>query len=150
MPKPKTSGTPMKYAPVAVAPVPVTLEEQTQHLRGFIGRFIAPDRQARWTHCLLDSPGKASGHLHRFGSDLEARHCTELRGSDNFPQALATTFGSERGVYFDGTAAPCKMTAAEAATLATEHFRDVLISFVPGKKALFFDHDGSVWRCECP
>jgi hypothetical protein len=140
----------MKYSPVEVAPLSATPEEQTQHLRDFIEQFIVYGRQARWTHCLLDSPEKAAEHLHRFGTDQEARHCAVLKGANSFPQALAITFGLERGLYFDGIAAPCKMTAAEAATMAAEHFRDALLSFVPGKKVLFFDHDGSVWLCERP
>jgi hypothetical protein len=149
MARPKTNRAPIKYSPVGTAPVPATLEEQIMHLQGFIAQFIEPRRRARWTYCLLDSPEKASGHLHRFGADQEARCCTELKGAERFPQSLEATFGLERGLYFDGITAPCKMTAAEAATMAAENFRDVLVSFVPGEKVLFFDHDRAVWRCEC-
>jgi hypothetical protein len=150
MPKPKPDRTPMKYSPVEVAPLPATLEEQTHHLRGFIERFVASGRRARWTHCLLDSPDKACEHLHRFGTDQEARHCTELSGADCFPRSLEAALGQERGIYFDGITAPCKVTAAEAATMATEHFRDALLSYVPGRRVLFFDHEGAVWLCERP
>jgi hypothetical protein len=145
----KTNCASTKYSPVGAAPVPATPEEQMIHLQGFIAQFIEPGRRARWTHCLIDRPEKASSHLHRFGADQAARCCTELKGAESFPQFLEATFGLERGLYFDGITAPCKMTAAEAATMAAENFRDVLVSFVPGKKVLFFDHDRAVWRCEC-
>jgi hypothetical protein len=149
MTKPKTNRVPIKYSPVETAPVPATLEEQMMHLHGFIAQFIEPGRRDRWTHCLLDSPEKASGHLHRFSADQEACCCTELKGAESFPKSLEATFGMERGLYFDGLTIPCKMTAAEAATMAAENFRDVLLSLVPGKRVLFFDHGGAVWRCEC-
>ena len=40
------------------------------------------------------------------------------------------------------------MTAAEAATKATEGFADAILSFVPGRNALAFYHEGGVWKCK--
>jgi hypothetical protein len=146
--KPRDGKTPIKYSPVDVTPVSTSNEECERHLRAFIAQFIHIDRQRRWTHCLLESPTKAAQHLHRFATDRDARCCTELPGADSFPQSLGNVYGAKRGLYFDGIAPACKMTAAEAATMATEHFRDALVSFVPGKRVLFFHHDGTAWRCD--
>lgn len=137
-----------KYVPVTVAPVPATWEETECHVRAFIASFIKLERRSRWAHCVLASREKASGHLHRFGHDHEGGRCAELEGADGFPLALEDRYGSERGLYFDGVLPPCRMTAAEAATKTTEEGSDALLSFVAGSRALFFHHEGRVWRCE--
>ena len=136
-----------KYIPVAVNPQPVSDEEVTRHIRAFIERFILPPRQYRWIHCLLEMPDKSTRHLVKFGHDLDERYCTELKGSHSFPSALEERFGSTVGVYFSGPGAACKVTAAEAATLATETSADALWSFVPGESGLFFEHEGHAWVC---
>ena len=56
----------------------------------------------------------------------------------------------ERGVYFDGERPPCQMTVAEAATMATEECRDAVLSLNPGRRVLFFHHEGTAWKCERP
>jgi hypothetical protein len=71
-----------------------------------------------------------------------------LHGSDSFPVSLAEVFGTKLGVYFDGTEPPCRITAPEASTLATERNVDAMFSMVPGKLALFFFHEGWSWKCE--
>src|SRR5260370_29339939 len=109
MAKRKTSGTPIQYAPVQAAPVSTTREEQDTHLRAFIRRFIVPAAQSRWAHCLLASPEKAMGHLHRFDRDQNPCCCCEMKGPDSFPLSLGAVCGSERGGYFAGKRAPCQM-----------------------------------------
>src|SRR5438876_5964192 len=150
MAKRKTSGTPIQYVPVQVAPVAATPQEQETHLRAFIRQFIRPVAQSRWTHCLLESPEKAAGHLHRFDTDQDPRYCCEMKGPDTFPLSLEAVYGPERGIYFDGECPPCQMTVAEAATMATEQYRDALLSLTPGKRAVFFHHAGITWKCEQP
>lgn len=146
--KSRDGKAPTQYTPVDIVSVPAPKEECERHLRDFITRFIRRDRQSRWTHCLLENPAKAAGHLHRFAADNEVCYCIELQGAGSFPESLGKVYGSERGLYFDGVEPACKVTAAEAATKATEQFRDALLSFGPGKQALFFHHEGSAWRCE--
>jgi hypothetical protein len=148
--KRKTSGKSIQYVLVHAAPVPATREEQDTHLRAFIRQFITPAAQNRWAHCLLESSEKAAGHLHRFERDLDPRYCREMKGPDAFPLSLEAVYGSERGVYFDGKRPPCQMTAAEAATMATEESRDALLSLSPGRRVLFFHHEGTAWKCERP
>lgn len=148
MAKRKISGAPVKYQPVPVAPVPATRDEQERHLRAFIREFIRPTAQSRRTHCLLDSPEKAAEHMHRFEHDQEPRSCNPMKGAEAFPCSLEQAYGNERGLYFDGERPPCRMTAAEAATMATEQSRDALLSLTPGKRVLFFHPDGIAWKCE--
>jgi hypothetical protein len=150
MAKRETSGTPVQYVPVQAAPVPATREEQDNHLRAFIRQFIVPVAQSRRAHCLLESPEKAAGHLHRFERDLDPRYCREMKGPDAFPLSLEAVYGTERGVYFDGERLPCQITAAEAATIATEQGGDALLSLIPGRRVLFFHHGGTAWKCEQP
>lgn len=117
-------------------------------MRAFIRHFIHPSFQSRWMHCLQESPGKAAAHLHRFDKDHDPHYCCEMNGPDTFPRSLQAAYGSERGIYFDGGSPPCRMTAAEAATTAAEQCRDALLSLTQGKRALFFHHSGTTWRCE--
>ncbi|MCC2670920.1 MAG: hypothetical protein K0Q72_3391 [Armatimonadetes bacterium] len=137
-----------KYVPVPVDPRPAAAAEVEAHLRAFITAFISTRSRPRWEHCLLVAPKKARGHLQHFRRDHDPAHCRELRGAAGFPLRLAGIYGSQVGIYFTGHANPLQVTAAEAATLATEHFADAVFSLVPGKLALYFDHDGGVWACE--
>jgi hypothetical protein len=146
--KTQSKRAPLKYAPVPVVAGSADRAESESHLRAFIAAFVRPHARSRWIHCLLEEPEKARGHLYRFALDQESCYCTELKGADGFPAALASVYGSERGLYVDGRTPPCTMTAAEAATMATENGCDAVISFVPGRRALFFDHEGTAWRCE--
>ena len=98
---------------------------------------------------MLESPGKAAGHLHCFDRD-QYSCCCQIKGPDAFPLVLEAVFGPERGLYFDGRRSPCWMTAAEAATIATEEGNDALLSLAPGRRVLFFHHQGGVWKCERP
>lgn len=140
---------PMKFEAVPVRPVPAAPEEVEQHLRAFVAAFICRDRRDRWLHALVEKPGKATDLLHRFAFDCDDRYFLRLHGAEAFPQALTALYGQERGVYFGGMEPPCRMTAAEAATVASAG-TDLLLSFEPGRRALFFDHDGSAWRCDRP
>jgi hypothetical protein len=137
-----------KCVPVPINSRPAPATEVEVHLRGFIAAFIQPRAQSRWEHCLLEDPEKAREHLQHFHRDLDPAHCRALRGADCFPRRLAGAYGDPVGVYFTGNSGAQLVTAAEAATLATGDFADALLSLVPGKRALCFDHDGGVWACE--
>lgn len=65
-----------------------------------------------------------------------------------FPSSLAEVYGSQLGVYFDGSELPYKVSVAEAATLAAERFADAIFSVEAGKLAFFFHHDSGTWVCQ--
>ena len=153
---------PFKYEPVPVTPIPCSLEELEVHFRGFIKGFIAEQAQERWIDYLIakrslwfapEGRPKNIKSKHKAYSLLnnpffEEDYVTPIEGADAFPRSLAHVYGDALGVYFDLQTAPCKMTAAEAATKATEGFVDAILSFVPGKSALAFHHEGGVWKCK--
>lgn len=167
MSKSKVAGnsTAEKFEFVTVEPVPCPAEEVEAHVRDFIEQFIAKDIQPRWLELLVEKPhGKAgqpivgSKHLKhrrsaeklldRFAFHAMHQYCTMLEGTQAWPLSLRRLFGNVRGVYFDLTSEPCKMTAAEAATKAFE--QNAILSFDAGQKALLFDHEGAVWWCAKP
>jgi hypothetical protein len=137
-----------KYAPVPVNPRTASTADVEEHLRAFVATFIQSPARHRWEHCLLVVPQKARQHLAHFYVDFEHALCRRILGGDRFPLRLAGIYGNQVGVYFDGNPNVLLVTAAEAATLATEDFSDALLSLVPGKLALFFEHEGGVWACE--
>lgn len=153
---------PLKYEPVPVLPVPCTLEELETHLRGFIASFVPAEAQERWLNYLIDkrplwfAEDKAPRNirvLHKVDSLLnhfpgDSASLRPLEGAEGFPASLAVLFGDRRGVYFDMGTAPCTLTAAEAATNATEQYQDALLLFDGGRLALFFSHEGGCWLCK--
>jgi hypothetical protein len=118
------------------------------HLRAFVSAFINADAQGRWDHCLFAVPQRAQQQLQRFHLNLDPAYCRELQGGEGFPLRLAEVYGNQVGVYFDCESNALIVTAAEAATLVVEYGVDALLSLVPGKRALCFDHDGGIWACE--
>jgi len=166
MPKSKHASQPqakpLKYEPVPVTPTPCSLEELEIHLRGFIRNFIAEEAQERWLDYLiakrplwfaLEMPPKNIKVLHKaYGLlnniSFQEDYVTPIEGADTFPLSLAPVYGGALGVYFDLHTAPCKMTAAQAATKATEGYADAIFSLVAGRSALAFHHEGGLWRCK--
>ena len=140
---------PDKYERVEVHPLPCSQEELERHLRAFVRSFVQPNRQQRWLHILVQKPSKAEDRMYRLVQDLDDRYCTELKGADNFPLAVAKRIGTKPGAYFDRSGECNKMTAAGAATLASESSMDALLSLIPGKLALYWHHDlGGPWLCK--
>lgn len=153
---------PLKYEPVPIVPILCTLEELETHLRGFIKGFIAEEAQERWLEYLVEQRPlwfalearprnmkvlrKVDMMLNNFY--FQEQYVRMIQGADTFPLSLAGVYGTALGVYFDPHTAPCKMTAAEAATKTTGSCIDAILSFVPGKKAISFHHEGGVWICE--
>ena len=166
MPKSKRPGQsqvePLKYETVPITPIPCFLEELEIHLRGFIKGFIVEEAQQRWLSYLIEKRSlwvaleapprnmkirlKADGLLDM--PFLQEDYVTPIEGADTFPLSLAHVYGDALGVYFDLQTAPCKMTAAEAATQATDNYSNAIFSFVPGRSALVFNHEGGVWQCK--
>lgn len=160
----QTHAKPLKYKPVPVTPIPCPLEELEAHLRGFIEGFIAEGAQGRWLEFLVEKRSswfplearrknmkvyrKMDALLSMFGVDVQEEYVHMIQEPATFPLSLARVYGTTLGVYFDPHTPPCKMTAAEAATKATEDFTNAILSFAPGKKALSFHHEGGAWSCE--
>ena len=72
----------------------------------------------------------------------------KLEDSARFPRPLEKALGSPIGVYFEDYSCCHLLTPAEAATLASDHFPDAILSIIPGKLALVFHHDGATYLCE--
>ena len=138
--------SPKKFAPVVVNPQPCHPDEAERHLRAFAEAFVGKSHAGRWIHLLIERPEKSAEALHKLEHHLDGRYCGEAgRGADAFPSSLTEVYGSGRGVYFDGSEPACKISAAEAATLATERFADAIFSLEAGKRALYFHHSGGMW-----
>jgi hypothetical protein len=135
-----------KFEPVDVNPEPCTDGDREAHLRAFVNSFIIKPRRDRCIHIFIESSEKARRELHQIDRWLDPKVSRELEGSARFPRPLQKALGSARGVYFDGSCPSHLLTPAEAATLATD--RDAILSIVPGKRALVFHHEGSVYLCE--
>lgn len=135
--------------PAEVNPQPCPPEEAEKHLRAFAQSFVDRKHTGRWIHLLIEKPEKAENALHKFEHHLNESCCKEIgRGADTFPSSLAKVYGSRRGVYFDGSESPCRVSIAEAATLATERYADAIFSLDAGRRAIFFHHSSGAWVCE--
>ena len=140
---------PRKYVPVEVNPQTCSAEEAARHLRGFAESFIDKKHSARWIHLLLEKPEKAEKALRKFEHQLNEHFCEDIgRGANTFPASLVEVYGDRLGVYFDGIERPCKVSIAEAATLAVDRFADAIFSLESGKLAFFFHHDSGTWVCK--
>jgi hypothetical protein len=137
-----------KFEPVEVNPRACPDADRESHLQAFVSSFIVKSRRDRCLHILLESPSKARRELHHIDRWLDPNLSRELDGSSGFPGPLEATLGSNVGVYFDDSLRSHLLTPAEAATLATVHAADGILSLVPGKRALVFHHEGAVYLCE--
>ncbi len=89
---------------------------------------------------------KAEDVLRMFAAD--EKYCLRVPNSLRTATYYEATYGRATGVYFELGTPPCKMTAAEADAKFSWEDESALLSFQAGKKALFFCHDGGVWKCE--
>jgi hypothetical protein len=145
---------------------PCSLEEVELHLQAFIREFVVPDEQSRWRELLIDRRSEWDRplpkthpnprhikmvhkiwHLFMIRS-VDSRYCRQIPNG----QRVATTFdamvGKGPGVYYSPGNLPCRMVTMEASELLYKDDSNALLSFQPGKKALFFAHSNGVWLCE--
>ena len=155
---------PEKFEFVEPVPLPCSADETEAHVRAFIESFVVKDARPRWIELLLDRShrlerkhGEPVPHklrdavdklLGRFKTEQMPNCCSPITGTATWPIALRRVLGDERGVYFALDSAPCRMTAAEAASIAYESY--AILSFEAGRRALLFQHEGTVWRCDRP
>ena len=137
-----------KFKPVEVNPEPCSDVDRDLHLRAFVNSFVVRPRRDRCLHIFVECPEKAAREFHQIDSWLDRRWARELKGAASFPRALQQAFESVRGVYFDGSSPSVLLTAAQAATVATQDSSDAILSLVAGGRALVFHHEGAVYLCE--
>lgn len=139
-----------------------SLAEMEDHLRSFINSFILSHVRDRWQEFLIDKrfewdtvprTPRSKKFYHKAGElmrhcAIEPNLCKKLPDNQCSSCCFEATFGNVSGVYFALDVPPRKMSAADAAIKFAEEDRSAMLSFVPGKKALYFCHDGGVWLCE--
>ena len=139
-----------------------TLNEVEDHLRAFVATFVLTHAQHRWLEFLIDkrevwNASRRTPHsistLHKAEAVLRTfpdfqRNCARASKSDRSEVYLHAPFNAAPGVYFALNTPPCKMTALQADLRFSWEDESALLSFEPGKTALFYCHDGSVWKCE--
>ena len=135
------------FKPVEVNPEPCSDVDRDLHLGAFVSSFIVGPRRDRCLHIFVECPDKAAREFHQIDRWLDRRWARELKGA-GFPRALQKAFESVRGVYFDGSSTSVLLTAAQAATVATQDSSDAILSLVAGRRALVFHHEGAVYLCE--
>lgn len=140
----KQRKEPRKFYFVDVEPKPCGEAELSEHLEAFGLSFVSKRLRDRWDYVTKERPDKAKNELAKIASEIDKGSQTLLSGSEGFPEALHRRFGNLNGIYFDGVEEPCKISAAEAASLAAERDSDALFSVSPGKSAIFFYHGGDV------
>ena len=142
-------------------PIACSLEEVENHLRSFISNFIIPQAQPRWLEFLIDKRFEWEGtprtprrikFYHKADEVMrhcavEPQFCVKIPNSQCTPYNFDSTFGKVLGVYFALDMPPCRMNASDALARFMLEDRCALLSFLPGKKALFFCHDGGIWKC---
>jgi hypothetical protein len=138
------SKEPTKYAPVEVNSQPCSEELAKEHMIAFAHAFVAKEHIARWLHITVEKPAKAYREMVKFEGYLHKNRCRLIKGPDVFPLSLAQKYGTQPGVYFDGSGPAVLMSAAEAGMPQ----RDAIFSIKPGHLAIFFFHDGWAWHCE--
>ena len=162
-----------QYAPIEVRPQHCSDEELSLHLEAFVKSFIIEEDQERWLTFFIEKrsrwypikPGRPDKYYQKAVAEfemffpVETDFCELMRGEEAYPKTLLQSFGTTLGVYFSIREEACKITAAEAASLVLgpDGFRGgtAILSFVPGKKVLFFDYEmdeGSqgLWLCKKP
>ena len=71
------------------------------------------------------------------------RLCDEQSRPDEWPRAVA-----EMGVYMADVRVGLTMSVADASSLSIRTCSDAVLSIVPGRLAVFLNHEWGVWYCE--
>ena len=141
----KTSGEKFMY--IEAHPQECTAEELHFHLLALVEELISPQRRARWRLNLIEKPSRAKEHF-RDWIPFDDRFCRELTGREGWPQHIEELTGPTPGVYFQPGQEPVKLRASEAASLAAETCADSLLSIIPGRLVVFFNHESQIWLCK--
>jgi len=150
--------------PAASEPIvlPCSHEDQERHLRAFIKAFVEPSVQPRWLEFLIDrrsewkgTPRSASEVKKLWKADkvmrmfaAQRQYCVRIPNPERTEACYSAMFGKSVGVYFGMHSPPFRITAWDADRRFSWEVESAILSFKAGKLALFFCHDGGVWRCE--
>jgi hypothetical protein len=113
-------------------------------LNWFIQHCIARNRQPRWRHMLIEAPEKGGAELHKFERDVNAAACSAMARwpfeTSRTPEEL-----EKRGAYYDGEG-PFALMMQHAIARLTPLQHDALFVAFDCSFAVFFHHEGQVWR----
>jgi hypothetical protein len=116
-----------------------TADEVSAHLEAFVRAFVEPLRRERWLELMLDKPEKAARELHKLR--LNERRAKWLDGAERSGASYDAMVGGQLGICFTFKADPVWMSVGDAAHLCEWEGHDVIFSVVPGKLAIYFNHD---------
>jgi len=129
-----------------VHPQPCTQEELLSHLAAFVDAFVETRAKARWRLNLVEKPERSAAEFQGW-IPLNSRYARELTGRESWPQHIEKLTGDTAGVFYQFGENPVKLRASEAACVACERFADAILSIIPGRKAVLFNHETQVWFC---
>lgn len=114
-------------------------EEVKEHLEAFIQVFVDPARRDRWRLFMLDKPDKAARELHTL--QLDGQHATWLGRNERGSSPLLEAMKGKLGIYFTFKGSPVWMRMEDGALQSDWQGEDAIFSIVPGKLAVYFNHD---------
>jgi len=118
---------------------PASPEETKDHLEAFVKAFVDPARRERWRKFMLERPDRAARELHRL--QLDDRHATWLDRKARGSSALLDSLKDKVGIYFTFSAEPVWKRVQDAALESDWKGADAIFSVLPGKLAIYFNHD---------
>ena len=114
-------------------------EEAELHLVNFFKSFMPKQRNERWIHLAKKQSQRAYRDSHKLEHLLDFSLSKEIENEK-------TLYKYNNGVYWDFKDKPILVSAEEAFTLG--YYQDGIYSIEPGKKAIFFYHEGGAWLFE--
>jgi hypothetical protein len=129
-------------------PRAAAVDEISSHLEAFVRAFVDPDRRERWREFMLEKPEKAARELHKL--PLDERRTTWLEGAERSAASYERLVGGQPGICFTFNSDPVWMSATDADYRCEYEGDDVIFSVIPGKLAIYFNHDhaSALLRCE--
>lgn len=112
----------------------------TQHFSAFVASFVEQVRRERWLHFLLNRPRQVFKNGRNLYGCLDERRYSPLKDPSQLQH-------KGQGVFYGFIDEPVLLTLEEA--VVAGYYRDAIFSMIPGKKAIFFSHEGDIVLCEC-
>ncbi|WP_425617450.1 hypothetical protein NA78x_001128 [Anatilimnocola sp. NA78] len=124
---------------ILTAAEPADLALWEAHARAFVTAFVQKPRRDRWLFLLLQPTEKTRHNSHKLHADLDRAKCREVK----WPWKPGPT---AFGIYDQFTGDP-KLISTDDIMLVGPMY-DSIYSLVPGKRAVFFFHEGEMLLCE--
>ena len=116
------------------------------HLDGFVGMFVSTELQGRVHALMKRGPWyRVSQKIEKNLNPKRCRHWEEHSRPDAWPLQFA-----KNGVYIADLRIGLSMSVADASALSSKTCNDGIFSIVPGRLAVFLNHDWGVWFCNAP